>query len=213
MYGQSKWKSAPLDVVERAVGGDAQAVDFLVRAYTPAVRSYFERMSVESTEAEDLTQEVFLRVARGISHFAGRSGFATWLFRIAKNVGIDFLRGRQSSAVLEEALAGSAESAALLSVVSDVDRYEDAEMLRQAIDALPAGFRSPLVLRDVAGLSYREIAEVLGISVSTVRWRIYEARNRVQQWYEATEGGVGHGRGSGDAPTRTERRKRPGVRP
>jgi RNA polymerase sigma-70 factor, ECF subfamily len=130
--------------------------------------------------AEDLTQDIFLRALKSLSGFSFRSKFTTWLFAIAKNRILDELRtnGRRPSTV---DLEGDGPFA-----VGGLSPDQHAEMgdVWAAIETLETELKMPLLLRDVVGLPYQEIAESLEISLPNVRWRIYVARRRVQLMLE-----------------------------
>jgi RNA polymerase sigma-70 factor (ECF subfamily) len=149
-----------------------------VGEYYRPVAAYLARLVGDADEAEDLTQEVFLRMARGLSGFAHRAAFTTWLFQIARNVGVDALRRREAGrAVLASCVDNPAASR------SNVEDFEEAEILWSCIGALNADLRSALLLRDLLGFTYREIAEILDTTLATVKWRIFQARARVQSSY------------------------------
>jgi len=132
----------------------------------------------DADEAQDLTQEVFLRMARGLSGFERRAAFITWLFQIARNVGVDALRRREAiNAVIASCVDNPVASR------SGVEELEDSEILWSCIGALNVDLRSALLLRDLLGFTYREIAEILDTTLATVKWRIFLARARVQSSY------------------------------
>src|SRR5688572_30589280 len=127
--------------------------------------------------AEDLTQEVFLRVYRGLPGFSLRSRFTTWLFQVTKNRVLDELRAleRRPRAVV------ALEDVPPLEVVdAPAERSEAIDALWRAVEKLNPDLKMALLLRDVVGLSYTEIAESLEITLATVKWRIYKAREEVQ---------------------------------
>ncbi|GAB4255227.1 MAG: sigma-70 family RNA polymerase sigma factor [Thermoleophilia bacterium] len=168
------------DELRRAAAGDERMLDDLVRAYYGPVYNYLYRLVGDAGEAEDLAQEVFLRMARRVGGFGGRARFSTWLFQIARNAGIDHLRRREAErarlpAVLEP----------LRSSRDAVGEYEEAQLVWSCIGTLNEDLRSALLLRDLLGFSYREIAEILESTLATVKWRIYAAREQVQERYRA----------------------------
>ena len=117
--------------------------------------------------AEDLTQEVFLRVFQGLPKFSLRSKFTTWLFQVTKNRVLDELRALERRDVLE---------------VDDApfERVEAIDAVWRAVENLSTDLKMALLLRDVVGLSYTEIADALEVTLATVKWRIYKAREEVQ---------------------------------
>ena len=172
-------------VLVRAVQtGDDRAFDELLRRHTDALYRFVRRYVESDADAEDLTQEAFVRAYFGVRSFSSRAKFLTWLFRIAHNLCIDFLRSRRSLGVrkpfsvdepdrlkqmarLESTLASPAQELTKREKVAAVDR---------AIQQLPVNLRIPLVLVAVEGFSYRAAASVLQISSKAVEMRLYRAR-------------------------------------
>lgn len=168
----------PSKVVHRAAEGEERALEVLVRMFHNPIQSYLERLVGDVSDAQDLTQEAFLRMARGLPNFAGKAQFSTWLFQIAKNLGIDHLRRRELERVPLHRVPEEAISAG-------VPEYgvEESQLLWACIANLDLDLRSALILRDVHGFSYREIGEIVGTTLSTVKWRIHQAREQVQVAY------------------------------
>jgi len=164
------------DVVKRAQRGDERAYGAIVDAYRLPVFNYVLRTVGDRELAEDLTQEVFLRVWRSLPNFGHRAQLSTWLFQVAKNVVLDSLRARDSRPRTTELVPE------LTPAIMDASA-EQAETIRElwaAVEDLTIDLRTALLLRDVVGLSYNEIAEALDVSLTTVKWRIYKAREQVQ---------------------------------
>jgi RNA polymerase sigma-70 factor (ECF subfamily) len=185
------------DDLARAARGERAALERLVSEYYRPVAAYLARFVGDADEAEDLAQEVFLRMARGLSGFAHKAAFTTWLFQIARNVAIDALRRREIGRAV---LASSVDIR--MASRSSIEDFEDAEILWSCIGALNADLRSALLLRDLLGFTYREIAEILDTTLATVKWRIFQARAQVQSRYRDAsllpEDGIGRvGRASG----------------
>jgi RNA polymerase sigma-70 factor (ECF subfamily) len=173
----------------------------IVRAYERLIFTYVSRLLDDRRLAEDLTQDVFLKVFRGLPGFNESSAFTTWLFQIAKNTIIDELRAqerRPHSLNLDDVAAPAL-------VESRFDQREPIERLWAAVGELSVDLREALLLRDIVGLSYAEIADSLGITVSTVKWRIHKAREGVQGVLEQ-EGFGGAEQRPGDSPTATGKR-------
>jgi RNA polymerase sigma-70 factor (ECF subfamily) len=127
--------------------------------------------------AEDLTQEVFLRVFQGLPRFSLRSKFTTWLFQVTKNRVLDELRANERRPRLTVAL----EDVPPLEVVdAPLERLEAMDAVWRSVRGLNVDLKMALLLRDVVGLSYTEIADALEITLATVKWRIYKAREEVQ---------------------------------
>ena len=139
--------------------------------------NYVVRLVGDRTLAEDLTQEVFLRVFQGLPNFSLRSKFTTWLFQVTKNRVLDELRATERRPRATVAL----DDVPPLEVLdAPFERLEAIDALWRAIDGLPVDLKMALLLRDVVGLSYNEIADSLEITLATVKWRIYKAREEVQ---------------------------------
>jgi RNA polymerase sigma-70 factor (ECF subfamily) len=136
--------------------------------------------------AEDLTQDVFLRVFRGLRGYSRRARFTTWLFQVAKNRVIDEMRAAERRPRTLLAI----EDAPQLEVVdAPIERSEAIQFLLCEVDKLSPDLKEALLLRDIAGLSYNEISDTLDVTLATVKWRIFKAREEVQQALE--EQGVG----------------------
>ena len=170
-------------VVRKAAQGEESALDSLVRSYYGPIQGYLERIVGDTSDAQDLTQEVFLRMARGLPRFEGKAKFTTWLFQIAKNLGIDHLRKRE----IEWAPRYRVPEKDVPEAVRE-HGFEEHELLWECIGRLDVDLQSALVLRDVYGFSYKEIAEIVGATLATVKWRIYQAREQVHSAYKAATG-------------------------
>ncbi len=164
-------------VLRKAQRGDERAFSIIVRAYQAPVYNYVLRMVGDRSLAEDLTQEVFLRVFQGLPRFSARSKFTTWLFQVAKNRVLDELRAteRRPRAVVDLDEIGPLEV-----LDAPFERLEAIEAVWRAVDRLGVDLKMALLLRDVVGLSYAEIAESLEVTLATVKWRIWKAREDVQ---------------------------------
>ena len=164
-------------VLRKAQKGDERAFSLIVRAYETPVFNYVLRIVGDRSLAEDLTQEVFLRVFQGLPGFSLRCKFTTWLFQVAKNRVLDELRAHERRPRLTLTL----EDVPPLEVVdAPVERIEAIDALWRAIHDLNVDLKMALLLRDVVGLSYNEIADSLEITLATVKWRIFKAREDVQ---------------------------------
>src|SRR5215213_8801174 len=164
-------------VLRKAQRGDERAFTLIVRAYETPVYNYVLRLVGDRTLAEDLTQEVFLRVFQGLPKFSLRSKFTTWLFQVTKNRVLDELRASERRPRLSVAL----EDAPPLEVVdAPLERVEAMDAVWRSVAGLTPDLKMALLLRDIVGLSYTEIADSLEITLATVKWRIYKAREEVQ---------------------------------
>jgi RNA polymerase sigma-70 factor, ECF subfamily len=163
--------------LRKAQRGDERAFSIIVRAYQVPVFNYVYRLVGDRSLAEDLTQEVFLRVFQGLPRFSLRSKFTTWLFQVTKNRVLDELRAseRRPRAVVD------IEDIPPLEVLdAPFERLEAIDAVWRAVENLSVDLKLALLLRDVVGLSYLEIADSLEVTLATVKWRIYKAREDVQ---------------------------------
>ena len=166
-----------LGVLRKAQRGDERAFSIIVRAYQVPVFNYVLRLVGDRALAEDLTQEVFLRVYQGLPRFSLRSKFTTWLFQVTKNRVLDELRAveRRPRATVD------IDDVPTLEVLdTPFERLEAIDAVWRAVENLTVDLKMALLLRDVVGLSYTEIADSLEITLATVKWRIYKAREDVQ---------------------------------
>ena len=166
------------EVLRRAQRGDERAFAQILRAYETPIFNYVYRIVGDRALAEDLTQEVFVRVYQALPRFSLRCKFTTWLFQVTKNRVLDELRARERRPHSVVAI----EDAPRLEVVDPpVERLETIEALWRAVRELNPDLKMALLLRDVTGLPYNEIADSLEITLATVKWRIFKAREEVQQ--------------------------------
>nr|WP_189213176.1 sigma-70 family RNA polymerase sigma factor [Actinokineospora fastidiosa] len=156
----------------RAAQGDAAAFDALVRAHTDRMYRVALRVCGDPADAEDVVQDAWIAAWRGLSGFRGEAKVSTWLYRVVSNTAVAHLRRRRPTASLtgvEVVDQGpTPEGQALL--------RERAAAVHRAIAALEPGQRVPLVLREFEGLSYAEVAEVLGVEVTVLHRRLHRAR-------------------------------------
>lgn len=175
-------------LVRQVQAGEVHAFTELVRKYQDRVYNACRRICGDAEDAADMTQEAFMRAFESLEDFRGKSAFFTWIFRIAVNLAISHRRKARtrSTVSLDDAGPRDADDAAgLARIVPDVaapnpaDAVPRAEMhaeVARALGALEPDHRAVLVLRDVEGLDYQEIADVLELPVGTVKSRIYRAR-------------------------------------
>jgi RNA polymerase sigma-70 factor (ECF subfamily) len=167
-----------LGVLRKAQKGDERAFSIILRAYETPVFNYVYRLvGGDRALAEDLTQEVFLRVFQGLPNFSLRCRFTTWLFQVTKNRVLDELRANERRPRSTLAL----EDVPPLEVLDQpFERMETIDAVWRAVEELSEDLKMALLLRDVVGLSYTEIADALEVTLATVKWRIYKAREDVQ---------------------------------
>ena len=167
-----------LGVLRKAQRGDERAFSLILRAYETPVFNYVLRLvGGDRALAEDLTQEVFLRVYQGLPKFSLRSKFTTWLFQVTKNRVLDELRAVERR---PRALVAIDDIAPLEVMDAPIERLEAIDAVWRAVENLNVDLKMALLLRDIVGLSYTEIADSLEVTLATVKWRIYKAREEVQ---------------------------------
>ena len=173
-------RSADLELADRCRGGDAAAFEELYRLHAGRLFNLLSRMAGTAEDAEDLLQDVFLLAHRKLSGFRGESSLGTWLYRLAMNHSLDFLRGRHAkmgrvtdSLDDEDAAEPVATGTVVATSVSRMD-------LERAIARLPPGCRAAFLLHDVEGLEHREVAEVLGVSEGTSKSQVHKARMKLR---------------------------------
>lgn len=173
-------------LVERAQKGDLDAFEQLVEKYRQKVWRLAIRLLRDEEEALDLSQEVFVRAYQSLRNFRGQSAFYTWLFRITMNLATDRQRQRASRqrAFGSEEVPEEEWTRTLPDPSRRPDdeaaRVEEREKIRRALDALPLHHRTIIMLSDIEGLTYREIAEVLQCPIGTVMSRLHNARKQLR---------------------------------
>jgi RNA polymerase sigma-70 factor, ECF subfamily len=189
-----------LILVQRVQRGDKTAFDLLVRKYQHKVVKLVTRYLRDTADAEDVTQEAFIKAYRALPRFRGDSAFYTWLYRIAINTAKNALVARDRNPVnFDLDMQAIEESSSMQMRLADADTPESllqTEEIRstvnRAIDALPEDLRSAIVLRELEGLSYEEIAQAMDCPVGTVRSRIFRAREAIdRRLSDVFDGGLG----------------------
>ena len=172
------------ELIERAKKGDRAAFGHIVRAHQRRIFACAVQMLGDAAEADDVTQETFLRAFRAIAKFDGRSELSTWLYRICINVSLNAIRRRKRNDAQDIADPRIPEQRADGSgAVDPRDAAEASQLyaaLAKAVDALSPSLRAALVLVCVQGLAHKDAAEVLGCPEGTIAWRIHEARARLR---------------------------------
>jgi RNA polymerase sigma-70 factor, ECF subfamily len=179
-----------LMLVERTVAGDQKAYELLVLKYQRRIERLIGRMVRDADLVEDIAQETFIRAYRALAQFRGEAQFYTWLYRIAVNTAKKALGDlKRDPLVSENALRGGDEEDETSAVENELTTAETPETVlaakeiaaavNSAMDALPEELRQAVTLREIEGLSYEEIAEVMNCPIGTVRSRIFRAREAI----------------------------------
>ena len=177
-------RSIDQQLVLRVQKGDKTAFDLLVRKYQHRIAKLVSRYVRDRAEIEDITQEAFIKAYRAIRGFRGDSAFYTWLYRIAINTAKNYLvaNGRRlptSEPDEDESNGGSLLAADNATPERQLLAAEIGETVERVLAGLPEDLRTALTLREIDGLSYEEIAEIMDCPIGTVRSRIFRAREAV----------------------------------
>jgi RNA polymerase sigma-70 factor (ECF subfamily) len=191
---RSEARAFDLELVKRCKKGDEQAFSTLVQRYQKKVYLVALGIVKNPEDAMDIAQEGFVKVHRYLNNFQGTSSFYTWLYRIVFNLCIDHLRknGKFAGDEYDERLHGAAsghaaEAAGVMSQrqdsnpVKNIGRRELAGKIQEAIDELPAYHRAVIMMREIEGMSYTDMAASLQVSKGTVMSRLHHARQKLQQ--------------------------------
>ncbi len=179
-------RQADQELVLRVQRGDKRAFDLLVLKYQQKVINLISRYVRDSSEAQDVAQEAFIKAYRALPRFRGDSAFYTWLYRIAINTAKNHIVSqsrRPPSNGVEAEVAEQLDAGVRLQEHATPENFlleeEIAQTVRQAIDDLPDDLRTAITLRELEGLSYEEIANTMSCPVGTVRSRIFRAREAI----------------------------------
>ncbi|MEN9704433.1 MAG: hypothetical protein RLZZ393_312 [Pseudomonadota bacterium] len=192
--------ASDLSLVQRVQRGDKGAFDVLVRKYQHKVVKLVMRYMRDPADAEDVAQEAFIKAYRALPQFRGESAFYTWLYRIAINTAKNAIVSRDRSPVEYDLdLQDQEGSYDMQGRLADTETPEALALtdeirtiVNKAIEALPEDLRTAIVLRELEGLSYEEIAAAMDCPVGTVRSRIFRAREAIdRKLAEVFEGGLG----------------------
>jgi RNA polymerase sigma-70 factor (ECF subfamily) len=177
-------------LIALAQKGDKAAFRSLVERHQRRAFAIAMGLVRDENDARELVQEAFLRVHRGLNAFQGGSSFFTWLYRIVTNLAIDLMRkpGRRDAELLDnQAIDEDATDFPLVSRIDGADpidvirRREIAQRIQTALDALPPYHRGVILMREVEGMSYEEMAQAMGVSKGTIMSRLFHARQKLQR--------------------------------
>ena len=173
-------------IVRKVLKGDTNAFETLVLEYEKNVYNIALRMTGNSEDASDMTQEAFIKAFNSLQSFRGDSKFSVWLYRIVSNVCLDFLRSRNRRPTVSLSVEDDDGEDTQLDVADEsqspellLDRKLTRESVRRGLDSLPPDYRQILLLREIQGFSYEEISKALHLEVGTVKSRIFRARKRL----------------------------------
>jgi RNA polymerase sigma-70 factor, ECF subfamily len=178
------------DLVQQAQAGNLRAYDALMHRYQERVYATVYHMTGNHEDANDLTQETFIKAYQAIKSFKGDAGFYTWLYRIAVNKTLNFLKQRRTrnQLSLNDLDLNAEHDPDLVALISDKTPRREAtlselqEKLNDALQKLSEPHRLVVTLHDVQGLSHEEIGEIMDCNVGTVRSRLFYARQQLQAW-------------------------------
>ena len=165
------------DLVARCQAGDVDAFETLYRSQAARIYPLASRMAGSADEGEDLLQEIFLQAYRKLGSFNGNSSVGTWLYRLALNHCLDFVRSKQAKmGKITDTLDAEASVQPSAKRETPIARID----LQRAIERLPAGCREAFVLHDVEGFDHREVGEMLGIAEGTSKSQVFKARMKLR---------------------------------
>jgi len=176
------------DLIQKAKSGDQDAFGQLVLAHQNKVYTICVHMVTDREEAADLAQEAFLKAGRSLSTFQGESSFATWMHRLTTNVCLDYLRKQTRRQNISTAVSLDDEDSGWTEPADhsqdpqlQLEREERKRALARALGELPEHHRQTLIMREVSGMSYQEIADAMGADLGTIKSRIARARERLRK--------------------------------
>ena len=167
----------PVDLVARCQAGDVEAFGTLYRNHAPRIYALASRMAGSPDEGEDLLQEIFLQAFRKLGSFKGEAAIGTWLYRLALNHCLDFVRSKQARmGKVTDTLDAETSIEPAARRDTPIARID----LERAIERLPAGCREAFVLHDIEGFDHKEVGDVLGIAEGTSKSQVFKARMKLR---------------------------------
>ncbi len=178
-----------LKVIDRVLNGDVNAFGILVKRYEKQIINYIFRMIGNYQDSLELSQEVFLKAYLALKSYRSEYSFSTWLYKIAKNRTIDFIRKRKLNTV---SIEGQGEDNGLKPQYEDsglkpdeaFEKKRRARLVEKAVQSLPFEYREVIVMYHIDGLKYEEIADILDLPIGTVKNRIFRARKLLKEILE-----------------------------
>lgn len=179
-------RETELETIKSVLSGCIDDFEVLVHEYEKPVYNLALRMTGSIEDAQDLTQETFIKAYRRLDSFRGDSKFSSWLYRIASNVCLDHLRAKSRTGTVSISLEDEDGEESELCIRDPAPSVEDSvlgtltrEAVQRGLDVLPEAQRQILLLREISGLSYDEIAQALSLESGTVKSRIFRARKKL----------------------------------
>jgi RNA polymerase sigma-70 factor (ECF subfamily) len=167
----------PADLVARCQAGDVEAFGTLYRNHAPRIYALASRMAGSPDEGEDLLQEIFLQAFRKLGSFKGEAAIGTWLYRLALNHCLDFVRSKQAKmGKVTDTLDAETSIEPAARRDTPIARID----LERAIERLPVGCREAFVLHDIEGFDHKEVGDVLGIAEGTSKSQVFKARMKLR---------------------------------
>ena len=172
------------ELIERCRTGDDTAFAELVDRYKDLVYGLIYRMVGDRGLADDLAQDVFLKVHRGLPYFRGEARLSTWIFRIVQNVCVQARSGRPPHVPLDDGIGGDRPPRQFGSEDRAFDSLEDRDRLDKALARLPPNYRMLVVAHYIKGVQYEALAEALNLPLGTVKTHLYRAKRRLRELLE-----------------------------
>lgn len=185
-------RETEMQIIQRVLDGHTDDFEALVHENQKKIYNLALKMVGNKEDAWDISQETFIKAFKALRSFRGDSSFSVWIYRLASNLCIDFMRKEKKNRAIPLVYINEAEEEKELEI-SDVSMepealYERAELRRaieEGLEALPDDHRQVLILREINGLSYTEIAQVLNLEIGTVKSRIFRARSNLAKYLQS----------------------------